>query len=185
MSAGDQSLNPANLDPGYVFPPDVTGGLTDVGYDGGLSDSVYSYSGSSTLQDVVVGSSSLALSTENGYNEDSSVYDFIDGENPTAAQALAGQSDNPLGSPYQSTPTPMSVPPTTPIAWGLSALNKLGSSFGALFGNHTVTVSPGVVPKAGPQGAVTVPNTAVSGPTTILLILVVGAVIFLLVAAKE
>ncbi len=41
----------SNLDPGYVYPPEVTGGLTDVGYDGGLRDSVYTYSGSSTLQD--------------------------------------------------------------------------------------------------------------------------------------
>src|SRR5882672_2160883 len=110
MSSGDSLMNATDLDPGYVYPPEVTGGLTDVGYDGGLRDSVYSYSGSSTLQDVVAGSSSLALSTESGYNEDSSVYFFIDRDNPFSAQQLSGVSDPPFASTYQSTPRPNAQP---------------------------------------------------------------------------
>jgi hypothetical protein len=185
MSAGETLMNATDLDPGYPTPGEVTGGLTDVGYDGGLSDSVYTYSGSSTLQDVVPGSSSLALSTESGYNEDSSVYDFIDGENSAVAQSLAGVSDPPFASTMQSTPRPNAPPASNPLQWGLSALNKLGSSFGVLFGNHTVTAQPGIIPTSGPQGAVPVSPTTVSGQTTLLTVLVLGAIVFLLITAKE
>lgn len=186
MSAGDSLNNfSEQVDPGYVYPPDVTGGLTDVGYDGGLSDSVFSYSGSSTLQDVTVGSSSLALSTESGYNEDSSVYDFIDGQDPASAQQLSGVSDPPFASAAVSSPTPNSSPFSNPLAFAQGALSKLGSSFAALFGNHTVTTQPGIVPATGPGGAVTVPATAVTGQTTILLVMVAGAVILLLLASRE
>lgn len=185
MSAGETIPNASNLDPGYVYPPEVTGGLTDVGYDGGLSDSVYTYSGSSTLQDVVAGSSSLALSTQDGYNECSSVYDFINGENPSAAAQLSGASDPPFASAANSSPTPNSSPASNPLAYGLQALNKLGSSFAALFGNAPATVSPGIVPAIGPGGAVTVPPTAVSGQTTVLLVMVMGAIIVMLIATRE
>jgi hypothetical protein len=170
----------SNLDPGYVYPPQVTGGLTDVGYDGGLSDSVYTYSGSSTLQDVVPGSSSLALSTEDGYNEVTSVYDFIDGENPTRAQQLSGVSDPPFASAANSTPRPNAAATSNPLSFGLSALSKLGSGFATLFGNHSTTTTPAYVPAQGPQGAYTVPNTAVSGQTVIIAIIVVATVLILL-----
>ena len=185
MSAGDSLMNATDLDPGYPGPGDVTGGLSDVGYDGGLSDSVFTYTGSSTLQDVTAGSSSLALSTESGYNEDSSVYDFIDGQDPYSAQQLSGVSDPPFASAGYSSPTPNAAPASNPLQYGLSALNKLGSSFAALFGNHTVTTSPGIVPTSAPGGAVPVPATAVSGQTTLLLVMVAGAVILLLVAARN
>jgi hypothetical protein len=175
----------SNLDPGYVFPPDVTGGLTDVGYDGGLSDSVYTYSGSSTLQDVTPGSSSLALSTEDGYNEISSVYDFIDGQQPAVAQQLSGVSDPPFASAVQSTPRPNAAPAGNPLQFAVSALSKFGSSFATMFGNHPVTVSPGYVPTAGPQGAATVPHTAVSGQTVIIGLIVIGGLLLLLSMGGE
>jgi hypothetical protein len=175
----------SNLDPGYVYPPQVTGGLTDVGYDGGLADSVYTYSGSSTLQDVVPGSSSLALSTEDGYNEVSSVYDFIDGENPAVAQQLSGVSDPPFASAANSTPRPNATAGSNPFTFAIGALNKLGSSFATLFGNHGATISPAYVPEQGPQGAYTVPVTAVTGQTVLILVAVVVGVVLLLSFGKE
>jgi len=170
----------SNLDPGYVYPPEVTGGLTDVAYDGGLRDSVYTYSGSSTLQDVVPGSSSLALSTENGYNELTSVYDFIDGEGPVQAQQLSGVSDPPFASARQSTATPGAAPASNSITFAIGALSKLGASFATLFGNHDKTVEPGYIPDQGPQGAYTVPHQAVSGQTVIITIIVIATVLILL-----
>jgi len=175
----------SNLDPGYVYPPQVSGGLTDVGYDGGLSDSVYTYSGSSTLQDVVPGSSSLALSTENGYNELTSVYDFIDGEGPVQAQQLSGVSDPPFASARQSTSTPGAVPPANPLQFAVNALAKLGASFATLFGNHSATTEPGYVPDQGPQGAYTVPTTAVNGQVVLVTLIIIGTVLILLSMSGE
>lgn len=175
----------SNLDPGYVFPPEVSGGLTDVGYDGGLADSVYTYSGSSTLQDVVPGSSTLALSAEYGDNQDGSVYDFIDGEDPTLALQLSGASDYPFASQQNSSPTPNAAPASNPLQFAVNALGKLGSSFATLFGNHSTTVEPGYVPQQGPQGAYTVPSAAVSGQTVLVLIVVTVGVVLLLSFSGE
>ncbi len=181
------SLDPANvvadsgqLDPGYPTAPQVTGGLTDVGYDGGLADSVYTYSGSSTQQDVTAGSETLALSTEYGYNQDGAVYDFIDGEDPMLALQLSGASDYPFASQQNSSPTPNAVPASNPITFAIGALNKLGSSFATLFGNHSATVQSAYVPQQGPQGAYTVPNQAVSGQTVLVTIIVIATVLILL-----
>jgi hypothetical protein len=167
------------LDPGNL-PPYVSGGLTDVGYDGGLSDSAYDYTGSTTLQDVVAGSDTLSLSSEYGLNPDGSVYDFINGEDPVLALQLSGAADYPFLSSVQSSPTPNAAPMSTPTAFGVAALQKLGSAFATLFGNHSTDVQPGYVPTTAPAGAVPVPHTAVSNQTTTIMVIVAVAVVLLL-----
>ena len=70
--------------------------IPDVTYTGALDTNPFGdFSGSSTLQDTIVGSPTLSLDTSYGAT-DGSVYDLMDGNDPYLSQALSGTSDPPI-----------------------------------------------------------------------------------------
>jgi len=160
----------------------IDNGLSDVSYDGGLGDNVWDYSGDSTLQDVTAGSDTLGL--DSNYDSQASVYDQMESFDPESAQFLSGASDTPWGSAYYSTPTPNAQPPSDSTWSGLSALSKFGSSFAALFANHSTSVQPGYYPQQNqPGGPVpTVNHQPVSGQTVLVLVIIGVAIVVLLSA---
>ena|SRR5271167_4455309 len=153
----------------------------------GLSDTAVGYSGSSTVQDVTLGSPVL-LDSSYGPNDATAVTDFmqvpsIDStstQNTITTQQLAGTSDTPFGSMAQSTPTPNVSPPSASTWAGMAALSKLGAGMASLFSASSAKYSAGSQPvTATPAGGI-LPGGGASGTNTLILVIVVGALIVLL-----
>jgi hypothetical protein len=157
----------------------------DLDYSG-LSDTGSGFTGSSTLQDVQLGSP-LLLDSSYGPNDASSVTDAMNVPlisstnvpNQIEAQQLAGTSDTPFGSMAQSTPTPNSAPPNNNTWAGLTALSKLGAGMASMFSQPTVTHSGAVPASATPAGAPLL-GGGTSTTNTVILLVVVAALILLL-----
>lgn len=150
--------------------------IPDVTFTGAMDTSYGDYSGSSTLQDTIVGPSGLALDNSFGQTT-GSVTDFIDYNDPVLSQTLAGTTDPPIGSSYASLPNGYAPPQTSSLSDGLHALSKFGSSFAALLGGSSgVTRQVQPASYAVPRPAAGAP---VSGQTTIILVIVVVAVCLL------
>jgi hypothetical protein len=145
---------------------DTIPNFDDLSYTG-LTDTGVGFTGSSTYQDVQLGSP-LVLDTAYGPNTASvtdslnsvptitsqvdasggltdrapvqTIASTVDG-NTITAQQLSGASDTPpsVGAAANSTPTPNSSPPNQATIAGLSALSKLGSAFATLFGMPQTT----------------------------------------------
>jgi hypothetical protein len=171
----------------------------------GLYDTGTGFSGSSTLQDVQLGSPVLLDTSLN--NTNFSTYDFasmtdspsfvgpmplngpeapVGTPNPAyafASQSLAGTSDTPLGSSAQSSPTPMVAQPNAASGAALSALSKFGASIASLWTTPAKTVAGAQPVTQTPAGASLLPGGA-SGTNVILLVIMVGALIVLLARSE-
>ena len=168
---------------GYI--PDITSDyIPDVTFTGAFDTGLGDYSGSSTLQDTIVGSPGLELDNSFGATT-GSVFDLSDFNDPYLSQSLSGVTDPPIGSMFSSSPTPNSPPPTAAISNGLSALAKFGSGIAALIGGSSGVTRQ--VSSVNPQLAVPRPaaGTPMSGETTIILVIVVVAMIALLAHGGE
>lgn len=161
----------------------------------GYYDGVTAYSGSSTFQDVQLGSP-LVLDTS--YLDSvpnagvTSVNDFLstDYDNwdffTPQTQTLTGASDTPIGSADMSSPTP-NTSTMGENSWNaVTALSKFGSSLASLFGGQPQAVSS--MPYRGgtpltQAGAVPL-SAAVSGSNTLLLLVVVAALGLLLLRGE-
>lgn len=165
--------------------PDFTDYFTpesDVAYTG-LEDTASGFSGGSALDDPWLGSP-----VNMGGLDDSSfwstTFDFINGEDPYAALNLTGVSDPPFASSTKSTPYPGATD-TGPSTWAaLGALGKLGNTVASLFGNHPQTVRPAAYP---PSSIATgqQPTGAVSGTSTVMVLIIAGALILLLLRMED
>ena len=169
-------------------------GLFDTGYTG-LSDTGEGFTGSSTLQDVQLGSP-LLLDSSYGPNTDVSTYDLsamggvmVEGvpipsaSAVAASQSLSGISNPPIGSQAQSTPTPNVAPPNSSSFAGLTALSKFGASIASIWAAPATTHAGAQPTTMTPAGGALTPGGA-SGTNTIILLVVVGALILLLLRAE-
>jgi hypothetical protein len=168
----------------------------------GMYDTSSGFSGSSTLQDVQLGSPVL-LDTSFGPS-DTAIPDLINqpsfgpqpligGEtisnvppNPDYAfssQSLAGTSDVPLGSSIASTPTPNVSPGNSQSMLGLTMLSKFGASIASLWSNPAPVHAGAQQRTTTPAGAY-LPPGGVSGTNTLLLVIVVGALVLLLLRSE-
>lgn len=164
--------------------------LGDVEYTG-LSDTGVGFTGSSTLQDVTLGSPVL-LDSSYGPST-ASVSDLatanplvLPGQSgapgqlsPQVAQSLSAVSNPPFASAPQSTPTPVVGQMSASSDAGLTALSKFGASLATLFAGPAKVVAPAQGQTTTVAGAALTPGAA-SSTTTVLLLIVVVAVIALL-----
>jgi hypothetical protein len=170
-------------------------GLFDTGYTG-LSDTGEGFTGSSTLQEVQLGSP-LLLDSSYGENTDVSVLDLdsMGGVSVTGvpippavmvgqSQSLSGISNPPIGSQTQSTPTPNVADPNASSFFGVSALSKFGASIASIWAAPATTHAGAQPTKMTPAGGALVPGGA-SGVNTIILVVVVGALILLLLRSED
>lgn len=183
--------------------------FNDLGTDSytGLSDTGFGYSGSSTFQDVQLGSP-LVLDTSLGSSATattdfmgvqpitSDVPNQIQLSTATQNQILSGNSDPGFSPAYvgdtfnvgslppqnpQASPTTAAGPMSASSSAGLTALSKFGASFATLFAGPTVTRA------AVPPTGTTVAGAALPAPsttTTLILVVVVGALILLLIRGE-
>ena len=164
---------------------DSLANFSDLSYYG-LTDTGTGFTGSSTMQDVQLGSPVL-LDSSYGSNDASSVLDqlsvpYIDStstQNTVQAQQLSGVTDPPFLSSAQSTPTPNTAPPSPNVWAGLTALSKLGAGFANMFAQPAPTVAGAPRQMTTPAGAMLPPGAA-SGTLTVVAIVMIGALILLL-----
>jgi hypothetical protein len=147
----------------------------------GLTDTADGFSGSSTLQDVQLGSPVLLDMT---YGESNTATpDFITQPfDNFSAQSLSGISDPPFASAPQSSPTPTVTQPNADSWAGLTALSKFGAGVAGLFSAQPVHAGARPVVMS-PAGGALLPGAA-SGTSTLLLLVVVGALVILLLRSE-
>jgi hypothetical protein len=163
--------------------------IYDTGYTG-LNDTASGFSGSSTLQDVQLGSPVL-LDSSYGANGSAAVTDLSamggvqvtgvpqpSGDLIVASQSLSGVSNPPFGSAAQS-PAPNVTPPSATSSAGITALGKFGASLATLFAGPSQTTAAAKPVTSTISGASLVSGAA-SGTNTLILLIVVGALIALL-----
>jgi hypothetical protein len=169
--------------------------LGDLDYTG-LSDTGAGYTGSSTLQDVQLGSPLLLDST---YGP--STASVTDGMNwldtpstpvgsgtvllptstPATSQSLSGVSNPPFASSPQSTPTPGVGQMSASSAAGVTALSKFGASLASIFSGPATVVAPA---KGQTQTIAGAALPATSSTTTVILLVVVVAMVVLLLRSE-
>lgn len=170
--------------------------LSDINPDQytGLTDTGAFFTGSSTLQDVQLGSP-IVLDTSQMTVPDASVVDLLQ-QVPTEtynltqaemSQMLSGASDVPISatSAIASTPTPNSVPSSVFSANALSSLSKFGSGIAALFGGQprVVSAAPGATRSA--TGASLNSSAGYNnGSFTAVALIVFGVLILLLLRGE-
>jgi hypothetical protein len=167
------------------------GDLTGVPYTG-IVDTGTGFTGSSTMQDVQVGSP-LVLDTSvqipQEFQNTVSVTDLLPQVptstwNPTGAelsQMLAGVSDTPVSSvgATAQTNTPVAVDSSQQSWAALTSLSKFGASIAGLFGQTQQRIQP--APASGYTYAGAQQTGAYnSGPFTLITLVVIGALILLL-----
>lgn len=166
-------------------------GLSDV-YTG-LTDTAIDFSGSTTLQDVQLGSPLVLDPSAQVYvtQPDAAVTDLLPTVptttyNPTAsdmAQMLAGTSDTPPNAvaASASSTTPNVAPPSAGAFNALNALSKFGSGLASLFGGQPKTISPIPNRMSLPTGT-SIYSTAGynSGPLSLTTIIIIGVLVLLL-----
>lgn len=156
----------------------------------GLVDTGVSFTGSTTMQDVQLGSP-VPLDTSQSTVPDASVTDLLPQVptstwNPTGAeisQMLAGTSDTAPSSASMiaGTPLPNVTPPNAIGASAISALGKFGSSLAGLFGQQPRIVSSAATMPTNVVGTPLSTFSATnSGSFTMVLIIVFGALILLM-----
>ena len=184
----------AYFDPTVGFDPSTGfGDLSGVPYTG-IVDTGVGFTGSSTVQDVVLGSplvlDSSVVVPQEAQNQ-ASVTDLLPQVptstwNPTGAelsQMLSGVSETPpsaVGAAAQ-TNTPNAVPSSSATSSALMALGKFGSSLAGLFGQTQQRIQP--MPNTGyTYAGANLGGTAAynSGPMTLIFVVVIGALIILL-----
>jgi hypothetical protein len=181
--------------------------FSDLGSDEyvGLSDTASGFSGSSTFQDVQLGSpipldtslgpSATATSDFMGVQPiTSDVPNQIQLSTAVSSQALSGNSDPGFSPTYvgdtfnvsslppqntQASPTPNASAMNANSAAGISALSKFGASFAQLLAGPSTTHAGAVAQTTTAGGAPLQPG-GTSSTTTLLLVVVVGALILLL-----
>lgn len=170
--------------------------MGDTSYSG-LSDTAFDFSGSSTMQDVQLGSP-LVLDTSYGVPS-TNVTDLMSpvplmddpdlGSVPTQlpTQSLTGASTTPPSpaSAAASTPTPNVGAPNSQTSTALTALSKFGASFATLMGGQPVQRTSSVAPQFVSQAGGQLPAIAGNGTATIILVIVLGALAFLLLRGDE
>lgn len=113
-------------------------------------------------------------------------YGANDVYDPYSSQSLSGISSPPFASAGQSTPTPNSAPQSSILSSALSSLSKLGTSFASILGGTTANVYTSAVPASTIQAGRPVSTTAVAtGTSTLMLVVVVGALALLLLKGKD
>lgn len=156
-------------------------GISDTTYTG-LTDTAESFTGSSTLQDVQLGSP-VQLDTSYGLT-DMSVLDGLSITDPANTQNLAGTSDTPIGSASISSPTPNVTDMSSGSSLGLSALSKFGASLAGLFAPNVSHVA--TPPQTStPGGAAVTSNFAKSGSATLVFVILAGALMLLLLRSED
>jgi hypothetical protein len=163
----------------------------DLSYTG-LTDTAAGFTGSSTVQDVQLGSP-LVLDTQYldgplGPVSNVSTPDFLSSDLSTsdffvpAAQTLTGASDTPPSSASiaASTPTPVATPGSNLGTSALTGLSKFGSALAGLLGGQPKTVSATATPLITASGAQLPSAYTTSGSLVLVAVIVVGALILLL-----
>ena len=156
--------------------------VDDLAYTG-ITDTGEGFTGSSTVQDVQLGSPIL-LDSSYGSNDQSSVVDFLNQPyDPFTSQSLSGISDTPVSNGGVSTPTPNVAQPNANTSAGLSSLAKLGSVFAQLWAAPTRYTAGAQPVVATPAGASLLGGGA-SGTNTLIVVIVIGALVFLLLRSE-
>jgi hypothetical protein len=193
---------------------DTIPNFDDLSYTG-LTDTGTGFSGSSTYQDVQLGSP-IVLDTAYGPNS-ASVTDALNSVptitsnvtssggltenapvetisssdsvgNTITAQQLSGASDVPPGAiAGASTPTPNSSAPNQVTIAGLSALSKLGAAFATLFGQPAITHAGAAPNVQTPAGAVATASTPgiAVSGTNTIILLIVVGALIALLAVGK
>lgn len=162
--------------------------VDDLSYTG-LTDTAEAYTGSTTMQDVQLGSP-LMLDTsylDTPGVETGAVPDFLSTDLSNAdffsplSQGLAGTSETAPSttSAVAQTPTP-NIAPASDNSWAaLTGLSKFGSSLAGLLGGQPKTVSRMPTQSLTMAGA-QIPSSTMSGSMVLVMVIVTGALILLL-----
>lgn len=176
------------------------GDLTGIDYTG-LSDTGMGYTGSSTLQDVQLGSPLVLDTSGASLNptsaplgpENISVPDFLSTDPGTidfftpGTQALTGASDSPPSDASQvaSGSAGSISPASSGSSAALTGLSKFGASLAALFGGQPPSVRPASQGTLTPTGASLGSTSAANNGGMTLVLVVIVAALILLVARGE
>jgi len=165
----------------YSFIDPSAGVMFDPMEYTGLVDTASSFSGPSTLDNVMPGSPlQLDTSLDPVGQTIFSTYDLWGTNSPGASLSLSGVSDPPFASAHLSTPTPGGSSTSAPTASAINALSKFGATFATLLGNHPATVYPTYAPAS--QIAIRQPATGAVSGTSLTLLLIVAAAAFLILS---
>ena len=162
----------------------------DLSYTG-LTDTANSFTGSSTVQDVQLGSPLMLdtqyldgpmgpvsnVATPDFLSADPSNIDFFS----TGAQSLTGASETPPSawSMGMSTPTPNTSPGSDSGWAALNMLSKMGASLSGLMGGQPRTVA-GQPSRSLTTAGAPLPPATMSGSMVLVMVIVAGALILLL-----